>query len=179
MRFTSLIAATAALTLPSGIALAQTGGTRGGTSVEAETTTAPAGRAPSGARTTAPETVPGATPQDTSPPVGSAGVRVGTRTGTGTAAGGAHAGHAQHAAVAAATQADLKAGAAVSDTHGGQVGTIESADAGGAVVATGNARAKLPLNSFGKNASGGLVVSMTKAQIEAAASTAAPASSSD
>ncbi len=174
MRFTSLIAATAALTLPAGIALAQTGGTRGGTSVEAETTTAPAGRAPSGARTTAT-----ATPQDTSPPVGSAGVRVGTRTGTGTAAGGAHAGHAAHAAVAAATQADLRAGAAVSDTHGGQVGTIESADVEGAVVATGKARAKLPLKSFGKNASGGLVVSMTKAQIDAAASTAAPASSSD
>ena len=178
MRFTSLVAAAAALALPAGMATAQTGGTRGGTSVEAETTTAPAGRAPSGARTGAPETVQGATPQDSSPPVGSAGVRVQTRAGTaGTT--GAHAGHAPHAAVAAATQADLRSGAAVSDTHGGAVGTIESADAEGAVVATGKARAKLPLASFGKNASGGLVVSMTKAQIEAAALTAAPASSSD
>jgi hypothetical protein len=175
MRFTTLIAATAALALPAGMAPAQTGGTRGGTSVEAETTTAPAGRAPSGARTTT--TV---TPQATSPAAGSAGV---TATGTATGTTGAHAGHsgahAAHAAVAAATQADLRAGAAVSDTQGGSVGTIESADTEGAVVATGKARAKLPLASFGKNASGGLVVSMTKAQIEAAASTAAPASSSD
>ena len=165
MRLTKFIAASAALILPAGLAAAQTGGTRGGTSVEAETNVAPAGRAPSGA-TAAPMT-----PQDSSPPVGSAGVRTGTRTGADA--------HAAHAAVAVATQADLRVGTAVSDTHGGSVGTIESADAEGAVVATGKARAKLPLASFGKNASGGLVVSMTKAQIEAAASTAAPASSSD
>ena len=41
------------------------------------------------------------------------------------------------------------------------VGTIESADAAGAVVATGTVRAKLPLASFGRNGQG-LVIAMTR-----------------
>ena len=52
------------------------------------------------------------------------------------------------------------------------VGTIESVDATGAVVATGTARAKLPLTSFGRN-NQGLVISLTRAQLEAAAQQAA------
>lgn len=74
----------------------------------------------------------------------------------------------QAAATAPATAADLRSGATVRDTQGGTVGTIESADASGAVVNTGAARARLPLTSFARNDSG-LVISMTKAQLEAAA----------
>ena len=59
------------------------------------------------------------------------------------------------------------------DQQGGLVGTIESADASGGVVSTGAVRAKLPLASFGRN-NQGLVISMTKAQLEAAARQASP-----
>ncbi len=89
------------------------------------------------------------------------------------------AGHGQHqaqaqgagtaAAVAPATAADLRVGTAVQDPQGGAVGTIESVDAEGAVVTTGSARAKMPVSSFGRNANG-LVISMTKAELEAAVS---------
>ena len=54
----------------------------------------------------------------------------------------------------AATAADLRAGVPVHDQAGGLVGTIESADASGAVVATGTVRASLPLASFGRNKQG-------------------------
>jgi hypothetical protein len=71
-------------------------------------------------------------------------------------------------ATAIATAADLKAGAAVYDEHGGSVGTVESADAKGAVIATGKARIRIPAGSIGKN-DRGLVIAMTKTQLEAAA----------
>jgi hypothetical protein len=70
--------------------------------------------------------------------------------------------------VTAATAADLRAGVTVSDAQGGRVGTVETADATGAVVSTGTVRARLPLSSFGKNAQG-LVISLTQAQLNAAA----------
>jgi hypothetical protein len=73
----------------------------------------------------------------------------------------------------AATAADVHAGVQVRDQTGGMVGTIESVDATGAVVATGTARAKLPLTSFGRNGQG-LVISLTRAQLEAAAQQAQP-----
>ena len=73
------------------------------------------------------------------------------------------------AVVAPATAADLRVGATVQDPQGGAVGTIESVDAEGAVVSTGSARAKLPVSSFGKNANA-LVISMTRAELEAAVS---------
>lgn len=76
--------------------------------------------------------------------------------------------------VSAATQGDLTAGAMVHDQAGGMVGTIETVDATGAVISTGTVRAKLPLASFGRNTHG-LVVSMTKAQIEAAVAAQTPA----
>lgn len=69
-------------------------------------------------------------------------------------------------AVVVATPADIREGVLVQDMQGGTVGTIESVDADGAVVSTGAARAKLPLNSFGKNERG-LVISLTKAELEA------------
>jgi outer membrane biosynthesis protein TonB len=72
-----------------------------------------------------------------------------------------------------ATAADIRAGVQVRDQTGGAVGSIESVDATGAVVATGTVRAKLPLTSFGRN-NQGLVISLTRAQLEAAAQQAAP-----
>ena len=66
----------------------------------------------------------------------------------------------------AATAADVVAGAAVSDSAGVQLGTIESADASGAVIVTAVGRARIPLNAFGKN-SHGLLLQTTKAQFEA------------
>jgi hypothetical protein len=66
----------------------------------------------------------------------------------------------------AATAAEVVAGAAVSDTAGVQLGTIESVDAGGAVILTAAGRARIPLNAFGKN-SHGLLLQTSKAQFEA------------
>lgn len=81
---------------------------------------------------------------------------------------------AKGATVTAATEADFKAGVPVFDQKGGVVGKVESVSAKGAVVSTGKARAEIPTASFGKNDKG-LVMSMTKAELEAAASTKAPA----
>jgi hypothetical protein len=77
--------------------------------------------------------------------------------------------------VTAATAADLKAGASVYDQIGGLVGKIDSADDKGAVVNTGKARAEIPIASFGKNDKG-LVVTITKAEIDAQAKAEKPAS---
>jgi hypothetical protein len=71
-------------------------------------------------------------------------------------------------AVRAATAADLHSGVQVRDQSGGVVGTVESADATGAVVSTGSVRARLPLTSFGTNGQN-LVISLSKAELEAAA----------
>jgi chemotaxis protein histidine kinase CheA len=78
------------------------------------------------------------------------------------------------APVGPAVQADFRAGANVVDQAGGTVGTIESVDASGAVVATGTVRAKLPLASFGRSTQG-LVIAMTKGQLEAAVAAQSPA----
>ncbi|HST36082.1 MAG TPA: hypothetical protein VLK25_05585 [Allosphingosinicella sp.] len=75
-----------------------------------------------------------------------------------------------------ATAADVQTGVQVRDTTGGLVGTIESVDASGAVVSTGTARAKIPVASFGRNGQG-LVLSMTKAQLEAAVAAQRPSPS--
>lgn len=72
-----------------------------------------------------------------------------------------------------ATPADIKAGAMVNDQTGGAVGTIESVDEKGAIVATGKSRVLLPVNSFGKNDKG-LVISATKAQLDAQAAPKTP-----
>jgi hypothetical protein len=77
------------------------------------------------------------------------------------------------APVRAATSADLRAGVQVRDQAGGVVGTVETADASGAVVSTGTIRARLPLTSFGTNGQA-LVISMTRGQLEAAAAQAQP-----
>jgi hypothetical protein len=75
--------------------------------------------------------------------------------------------------VTAATAADVKAGVAVFDQKGGEVGKIESVSAKGAVVSTGKARAEVPVSSLGKNDKG-LVISMTKAELEAASAKSTP-----
>ena len=71
------------------------------------------------------------------------------------------------AAVVPATIGDLTPKAIVYDKTGAEVGTIESVTSSGAVVSTGTARAEIPVASFAKNSSG-LVIGMTKLQLEAA-----------
>ena len=77
------------------------------------------------------------------------------------------------AGTAAISAVDVRAGMPVLDTEGGQVGTIESVEADGAIVATGEARAKLPFASFGMSERG-LVITMTRSELEAAVQARAP-----
>ena len=78
------------------------------------------------------------------------------------------------AAGAAASTATLAAGAKVLDTSGGTVGTIDSIDGEYAVLATTKSKVRLPKTSFALGPNGP-VIAMTAAQIDAAASQAAPA----
>jgi hypothetical protein len=82
------------------------------------------------------------------------------------ASSGAHADRARPASAA-----DVIAGAAVSDSAGVQLGTIESVDAEGAVIVTGAGRARIPVEAFGKN-SHGLLLQTTKAQFDASVASA-------
>ncbi|MFW2829676.1 hypothetical protein [Sphingomonas sp. ID0503] len=79
---------------------------------------------------------------------------------------------ANPAPTAAAGQPQLAAGGKVYDTKGGEVGTIESVDASGAVVSTGTNKVKLPTNSFAAGKTGPMIA-MTKAELDAAAGAAA------
>jgi hypothetical protein len=72
------------------------------------------------------------------------------------------------AAVQPATAADVKAGVSVYDQKGGMVGKIESVNAKGAVVSTGVVKATIPISSFAKSDKG-LVIGMTKAELDASA----------
>lgn len=81
----------------------------------------------------------------------------------------------QAAAGAKAQQkAAVTQGATVVDSAGEQIGKISSVDAQYAVVDMASAQVKLPLTAFATKDSG-LMVGMTKAQLEAAANAAAPA----
>ncbi|MBX3561391.1 MAG: hypothetical protein KF780_06215 [Sphingomonas sp.] len=80
---------------------------------------------------------------------------------------------AEPGTVTAATAADVQAGAAVRDQTGAPVGTIESVEGQAAVLNTGTVRAEIPISSFGKD-SQGLVLAMTRAQLEAAAGVRTP-----
>ena len=75
--------------------------------------------------------------------------------------------------VTAAAPSDFRTGMEVRDARGGMVGTVESVDGQGAIVFTGNLRAKLPFQSVGKN-NLGLVISLSRAELEAAASAQQP-----
>lgn len=77
------------------------------------------------------------------------------------------------AATGAAAAPQVTVGATVSDSAGGQVGTISAVGNGTATVDTGTAKAAIPTTSFGTGKSG-LVISMTKAQLEAAVAQSKP-----
>lgn len=64
--------------------------------------------------------------------------------------------------------ASLKPGIAVTDQHGGAVGTIEAVEGDLVTVATPNAKAKLPKSALAQGPNGP-VIGMTQAQLEAAA----------
>ena len=70
-----------------------------------------------------------------------------------------------------ATAAEVIAGAAVNDSAGVQLGTIESVDAAGAVIVTVAGRARIPVEAFGKN-NHGLLLQTTKAQFDATVASA-------
>jgi hypothetical protein len=65
-----------------------------------------------------------------------------------------------------AKASDIVARAAVSDSSGQPLGTIESVDGDGAVVVTAAGKVKIPLNAFGKNRNG-LLVGLSKNDFEA------------
>jgi hypothetical protein len=75
---------------------------------------------------------------------------------------------AQAAQITKATAADIKAGVSVYDQKGGLVGKIVSSSAKGAVLDTGTVKATIPASSFAKSDKG-LVIGMTKSEIDAAA----------
>lgn len=60
-----------------------------------------------------------------------------------------------------ATAADLVVGREVRDPNGLVIGTIELVDAGEVQILSGDKRAKIPVNAFGKNRAG-LLIGMTK-----------------
>jgi hypothetical protein len=74
----------------------------------------------------------------------------------------------EQAPVAKATASDVKSGASVYDQKGGVVGKIVSSTAKTAVIDTGTTKASVPISSLGKSDKG-LVIGMTKAEIDAAA----------
>jgi hypothetical protein len=78
------------------------------------------------------------------------------------------------AAAPAAASGTLAAGTAVKDASGGSVGTIESVDGDFATVATAKNKVRLPKSAFAMR-DGGAVIGMTAAQLDQAASQAAPA----
>ena len=86
---------------------------------------------------------------------------------TGAAAGAATTSAPAGASAAAA----VKAGATVTDTSGGTVGTIKSIEGDLAVLSTGTVEVRLPLTSFAAGANGP-VIALTKSQVESAASSA-------
>ena len=176
-----LLAAVAAIALPAGMASAQSAAPGGGAARPTTGAVPPPVQTPSTANT-ATEDVQAAT-EATTAATTSATTGQPPEQATPQADASAHTNvqaNAQAATAAAAaapvrlaTAADLRAGVQVRDSSGGVVGTVESADATGAVVSTGRVRARLALASFGANGQA-LVISMTRAQLEAAASQAAP-----
>ena len=73
----------------------------------------------------------------------------------------------------AATAADVKTGVSVYDQKGGLVGKIDSVSGKNAVLSTGSVKASIPISSFAKSDKG-LVISMSKAEIDAATKPATP-----
>jgi preprotein translocase subunit YajC len=82
------------------------------------------------------------------------------------------------ASSAAPATATVTAGAQVFDQTGGTVGRIDTVEGQFAVLATDKSKVRLPLTSFAKGDKG-LVIGMTKDQIDAAASGAAASAQQD
>ena len=151
-------------------------------SAEPAKATPPVVASPTVAQPTA--TTPPVTPDEAATPQSSAPGQTGTTPGqeqtspgqaseitpaqTGTTPSGQTTGNVAAPALTAATAADVKAGVSVYDQKGKLVGTIDSVTADGAVVSTGKVKASIPVSSFAKG-DNGLVISMTKAEIDAAA----------
>jgi hypothetical protein len=87
---------------------------------------------------------------------------------TGQTPSGQTTGQAQAAATTKVTAGDLKAGASVYDQNGDLVGKIKTVKSKGAVVDTGTVSVDVPTASFAMGDKG-LVIGMTKEEIEAAA----------
>lgn len=82
------------------------------------------------------------------------------------------------ASTAAPSTATVTAGAQVFDQTGGTVGKIDTVEGQFAVLATDKSKVRLPLTSFAKGDKG-LIIGMTKDQIDAAASGAAASAQQD
>ena len=147
------------------------------TPAQPATTTPPATATPDEAATpqSAAPGQTGTTPGQAQTSPGQASEITPAQTGTTPSGQPAPSEQAQANQVTAATAADVKAGTAVFDQKGGSVGKIVSATAKEAVIDTGTVKASIPLSSFGKNDKG-LVISMSKEDIDAAAKKAAPKS---
>ena len=78
----------------------------------------------------------------------------------------------------AAAPVDVKAGAQVFDTSGASVGTVEAVTNGVATVSTGTSRAGVPVASFAQGDKG-LVIGMTKAELDKAAADASARAAAD
>ena len=87
---------------------------------------------------------------------------------TGQTPSGQTTGQTKVVATEKVTRADVKTGAAVFDSSGDSVGTIKSVSAKGAVLDTGKVKVTIPLTSLAKSEKG-LLIGMSKAEIEAAA----------
>jgi hypothetical protein len=81
------------------------------------------------------------------------------------------------APVAAATSADVKSGVSVYDQKGDLVGKIDSVGKDGPVLSTGKVRVAIPVSSFAKSEKG-LVISSSKAELDAQAKATAKPSKS-
>jgi len=92
---------------------------------------------------------------------------------TGQTPSGQTTGNASTTTTTAATAADVKKGVSVYDQSGALVGKIDSVTAEGAVLDTGATRAQVPVGSFAKGDKG-LVIGMSKADIDAAAKKSTP-----
>jgi len=89
-------------------------------------------------------------------------------TPSGQTTGNAEAATTTTTATTKVTVADVKKGATIYDASGNSVGTVESVSAKGAVLDTGKVKVTIPLKGLAKSDKG-LVVGMTKSEIEAAA----------
>jgi len=98
-----------------------------------------------------------------------------TPASTGQTPSGETTGQATTTQMVPATASDVKKGVSVYDQNGAMVGKIDSVTADGAVLKMGSTRAQMPLSSFAKSDKG-LVIGMTKEDLEAAAKKSTPSS---